>query len=231
MSPDLPIIPFEQNSDLINKIVDLVKNVHYFYPTGNFNLKNNWPGYKVLKEKVDQKINNECNDSNSVSNRFSTSLTNRLTNYAIVNYNHFHFPNYVTIVRIGDNDYQHINHVYYLQITVSLLCDYYTIFFVDEYRFRSFTAQIPFASMHTIYSYKESLSRYDANITKIIEEEIMRHFPEKRFMYHEPLFKTQIAGCVPFGEEWSPNSNDNSYSLFELLFSYNGRINNLEVIG
>jgi hypothetical protein len=85
--------------------------------------------------------------------------------------------------------------------------------------------------MHSIYSFADSVSRYDARITKIIEEEVKLFLPEKRFIYHEPLFKTQIAACVPFGEDWSPNSNENSYSLFELLFNYSGRANSLEVIG
>ena len=67
--------------------------------------------------------NQECNDRESISNRFCNSLQNRFPDNHVLNRNYFQFPNYIGIVEIYRNEENYIDHYFYFEICISLLCD------------------------------------------------------------------------------------------------------------
>ena len=211
---------------MIELLPDILKDLYHFYPVGIGNYKS-YPGLLEMREIVSNKMDNECNDPESISNRFNISLQKELPDLKVLNMNYYNFPNYVDSIQINNRLENDIEHSFSLEIFISLLTDYYTLFFADNYWVNKGSER---ATVFSVYSFQKSLTRIDKTVYESTTRQVNLFFPKKKYIPHIFLFNTRINGSVPFGEEWSPIIQENNYSLFQLLFHYGGfRIDNSDV--
>jgi hypothetical protein len=212
-------------SGSLGDIIRLLHAVYRHYPVGYFYLKDKYPGYQEMKEIVAKKMNSECNDPLSISNVFARDLQEQLGKIKVINRNYENFPNYVFDVRISSKHLIKLAHSCYLTVCISLLCDYYTLFFVDEFSWKGpkdANNQPAFhPSPHYVYSFNTSLPKANPQLMANINLVLRTHFPGKTYISHallmEPPFFSRVA---PFGQSVSPQEWDNYYSFYSLLFSY-----------
>jgi hypothetical protein len=224
------IINFESRESDNQLKIKLLENVYKTYPIGQYNLLHQWPGYKEAVRLVTNKIDRECNDKQSISNVLYERLTAELPGIQIDNQNYYQFPNYVVKLQLENVHQSTVQHTFQLQLTISLLAPYYTLFFVDEYRI-TLNEKNPFGGgMFTIFSLTQSQGRISNSVTQSIQQVMKNLFPDKDFVYHQLLFGPKLMGSVPYNGEWSPNPADNAYMLFDLLFHYAGGVENLQVV-
>ncbi len=201
---------------------ELLKYCYHYYPIGHYQIAHVWDGLQELKKIVENKINDECNDTQSVSNRLCAALKNKLEDTSLENRNYYSCPSYTIVINLGNEISDDIRHISFLQADISLLCNHFTIFYVDEYRFEN-TGSKDLAPIFSIYSLNAKINKVGDDLFKLVASEINSFIPDKKYAHHKILFDNKIIGSVPFGEEWSPNPADNVYSLYDLLFFYTGK--------
>jgi hypothetical protein len=216
-----PITYFSEDKKSTGIIVDLLHAVYNHYPVGYPHYIDRYPGYLKMREIVGKKLGVECNDINSISNKFAEAIRSSLPRYDIENKNYLNFPNYSFVLPISNEDLGTVIHKFDLNLVISLLCDYYTIVFVDTYRTRGIARDgvtpNSFVSSHSIFSYSSSIGRVSDDIVLLLTETIKKYFPDKKYVHHALLMEPPfIARIAPFTEVYNP---DKSSSFWELLFS------------
>jgi len=202
------------------KIGEFLKIVHDHYPVGFGNLNRQY-GYQEILKKVESKIDLECNDPESISNKFCDTLQKAFIDNRILNRNYFQFPNYIAIIELSETNVDNVLHSFYFEICLSLLCNYFTFYFVDEYRFKDYSDSNKINAMFEIHSFEKSKPRVDPQFIASAEKIINDYFPRSKY---------EVSSVAPYGEEFSPNPKDNIYNFYDLLFHYIGKIRHLEIV-
>lgn len=199
---------------LPNEITD---RLYHFYPVGLSNLTN-YDGLREIDDLVNNKIDVECNDAESSINRLFGTLTSLAPDLAWGNINYLYFPAYLVDCLVREEEITDINHQLKLQITISLLCDFYTLFCYDQYGFRDQNGNLQFRAVYTIYSFEHTKRKLPNGLLGAIETEINKFYPKKRFISHYDLMNTKVTGALPYKKDPSIYPASSVFSVYQLLF-------------
>lgn len=115
-----------------------------------------------------------------------------------------------------------------LIICISLLVDYYTIFFEEVYYFLEFRNKV--SPAYTIHFYESASSLKKSFDLEFINNSIAEHFPEKKIINHCFLKEYKIKGYTPYGITEIPDNGSSYYSFYELLFDSNYNLSSVELV-
>jgi hypothetical protein len=197
-----------------NKIeLSLLEYLYSVYPVGLPYLQTRFKGVIKANEILLSKLNNLENNSDwkptieELAKKFPGTLLDR---------GFIQFPSYLASIDRQKSTSERFIFVSRLHLCISLLCPYYTVFFEDEYRFDKhfeFSITLP----HRIFYSKRKPD--SSELEKTIEEVqkiVAKYFPQYEFVSHQILFRHKIPGVIPYRED--PNTQENSYTFYRLLF-------------
>jgi len=205
------------------KVLDeLLKKVYFFYPIGCWEYRKNYPGYLQIEKIIENKINNEVNNPTSVFNHFINEVNTEIKGLKIENRSYYQFPNYIANISLKEQ----VNDIGILKenmiICISLLADFYTIFFEEQFLIESKQKlRIQDKSSFHIYSFETFLDTENSPIVDIIKKKIASFFPDKKYVSHYLIKNFIVGGFAPYGEEYSYELGQVKYSLFDFLFFAN----------
>jgi hypothetical protein len=171
-----------------------------------------------MDELVNNKIDFQCNDPESKINGLFKTLETSFDKLTWENISYLHFPSYLIDCLISEEDVIGINHQHKLQVTISLLCEFYTIFVYDQYGFRGKSQTLPFQAVYTLYSFEQSKEILPAGLLATIEKELQKVFPAKKFIGHYGIMKRMVISANPYGKDSSLYPTDEAHSIYQLLF-------------
>ncbi|MGC4231554.1 MAG: hypothetical protein QM594_00955 [Niabella sp.] len=173
-----------------------------------------------IKSIVNKKIEVEVASKDAIFTRFCKILQDNVRPLTVYNFMHFNFPNYVAAINFPDNTTEDIAKRSYLVICLSLLADYYTLYFSDTFYFRNYGDYkdgVDLVPPHfTIHSLETNPSFLDSKINAI-KESIAVFFPNRKYIRHDLLKKWKNEKFYPYGED-EKMLGLKQFSLFELLF-------------
>ena len=185
---------------------------------------------KIIGKKIDA-----LTDTNTFYIKPFDDLFNHLkegvSNFEIWRQPYFQFPNYIISFQLPSK-YLNENKVELRQslvVCISLLVDYYTVFFEEVYYFLEFGNKKP--SSHTIHFYESTSSLKILFDLEFINNSIVKYFPQKKFMSHYFLKNYKIKGYTPYGITEIPDNGSSYYSFYEFLFDTSNNLSSVEVVG
>ncbi|QNN41052.1 hypothetical protein [Pedobacter roseus] len=201
-----------------NPFFDLVKAVYQYYPIGTRDVNEAFPGYgkltTIVKDKVERLISNTLPAAPS---KLDSDIRNSFNNLAVLISYHHQFPNYAIDIRLPKIEYVEVGLNYKLSLRISLLTNYYTIFFEEVILHKNLKAgfnQTPSMS----FAVSSSIGHIaDAeNMVQILKTIVETNFPDHKFVNHVLLFSRKIQGGYPHGADGNPFNKE--YSLYNFLF-------------
>ncbi len=195
-------------------INELFQKVHDFYPMGSDRVDQRFPGKvkydAILKGKIDSIINRQS----TAWERFASELSG-LNEYFLFDMSYLQFPGFTGKLQILSDENSRFNMQRALVISVSLLCDYYTLYVEDTYTFRDYGDLSLKPKLHILFS-KKNDSGEEEGLFNTVHEMLRKSFPRFGFVNHKLLFDTRIKGgfVYPDGEACP----DMLMSLFNFLF-------------
>jgi hypothetical protein len=203
---------------------ELITRVHHFYPVGVEDFSSVYNGQKELLQIVENKIDKEVNTTDSEFNVFCEKLQDSLPDLKVENRIYYQFPNYVACVNLPPSEYKDIIHRANFVICISLLANYYTLYFEESYFFSSYKGAALVDKNLSLPSYNIHSFEMNEKLKNVIDVSSIKRtvesfFPVKKFISHFLIKKWTMKGTVPYGELDDPQNNNNYYSIFEFLFA------------
>jgi hypothetical protein len=201
-----------------NPFFDLVKAVYQYYPIGTGDINEAFPGYgrlnAIVKDKIERLVANTLPVAPS---KLDSDVRNSFNNLTVLNSYHHQFPNYAMDIRFPKIEYPEVDLNYKLSLRISLLTNYYTIFFEEvifHKNLRAGSDQAPSMS----FAVSSSIGHIaDAgNIVQTLKTIVGTNFPDHKFVNHALLFSRKIRGGYPHGADGNPFNKE--YSLYNFLF-------------
>lgn len=200
---------------------ELLQNVYKHYPIGAYRYRETYPGYKEMKEMVERKINADANDPKASCNLFYLDLKTTYPDVEVMNFNHYMFPNYVSIFELGADKTDEKKNLSWLYVCVSLLCDYYTMFVVNTYTIYDYSKKFLSFAIFDVVSFQRKFSPYPYPNIDSIKAIVEGFFPGKAFVSHKHLQSQTVIGGIPFGLEQNERFLQKNYTFLDYLFLNN----------
>ncbi len=196
------------------KVITLLKVIHEFYPVGIPTMKMAYPGYsnynRILTEKINSIMDNRAtpwvNVVENLKAKFGTAVTDM---------NYLQFPCHLMKIELETESNGPYDFKRFMVVNISLLCDFYTIFIEDFFRYASYTNQIAKPSTSILFSSKTGEEKYFDGLINNVKEKVSLAFPTHERISHKPLFSYKVRGANPYTEEESDNE---MFCLYQLLF-------------
>jgi hypothetical protein len=205
----------------MNKIlIDLLLKVQLYYPIGIPQIYQEYPGYNLFKEKVALKIDDLDNNIKTPWSDFFTQVEKKFQQYQTFDESYHQFPSYITTIQLEKSKDSEREITKELVINVSLLTDYYTIFFKDSYKYLRYgtdSLRVP-PGLEIIY-YENGTEKTYFDFAAELKNMIQQYFPNHLFVEHYLLFNTEVAGGIIYGQGFDIPLLDTRYSIYEFLFS------------
>jgi hypothetical protein len=184
--------------------------------------------FHLYSEIVERKIGTLINNEITPWHNFIEQV-HKVTSLEVKNYPFYQFPSYTAIVEINKivSDTIIWNRSYY--IIVSLLCNGFTCFFLDTYKFHNFEPVLSIPPYKHIASFQSASLKEDRVLLEPITALVKQYFPEHTFIPHHLLFsyKVDLVSNYVIGE--FSNSILQKFSFFNLLFDPFLEINDLSI--
>lgn len=214
---------------MTTNISELLGYIHKYYSIGIPGLYN-YPGQSALRSILEKKINSLDCEEQTPWFALIESLREIFEGYDLQDCGFLQFPNYLCCIVMDDQRSENVNMKTRLVFALSLLCDYYTIFFEDIYTTTSY--QVPdltHAPRLAVVSFEThpGFKTYSKQITEL-KSLTSRMFSSHSYLHHKPLFKIPIAAGIPHGE--GPSEVPVSYSIYRYLFNSYPYFEPLEVL-
>lgn len=199
-----------------NLLESLLKCIHTYYPIGIGLLNKNYSGYdkyhEILARKIDSIIKKQS-DTWSDCVRAVDSVFNS----QVRDLSYFQFPSYQLKVHIQDPSEAGPSTEISLIVTISLLCKYFTFFFIEEYKHTSFVDIVPMPYSRVLYlkSVKGNQS-VNSSLIEALNKKIVASFPGYSFLSHKQLMQYTVVGGSNYidGHELA----EPSYNIYQYLF-------------
>lgn len=202
-------------SDNINPANSLIHAVHRFYPVG-FNLTNDqYDGYNAVKEIVAEKIEKLKADTFPINLKlFNQKIKNHFSNLRVQFEYHKQFPSYSIVLFISERDYEGLQHILRVAIKISLLINYYTVYFEEYVKYKDIYSEIGTYNT-TVVSFNRQKEENKLKIN-ILFEFLSECFPKYFAIGHDLLFKFKVHHGTTFGNEFTTVSEGKP--VFDYLF-------------
>lgn len=130
-----------------NKLLEII---HSYYPIGSEQLEHNYSGYPRYKKILTNKINDiiEAKETKWVS--FVNSMK-PVYEADFFDMNYHQFPSHIARVNIINESNSKFDFQQTLVINISLLCNYYTVFFEDLFIFKNYSDNLSKPKIKLVY--------------------------------------------------------------------------------
>ncbi|TZF82287.1 hypothetical protein FW774_16515 [Pedobacter sp. BS3] len=214
MIPEIKI-----TTEFPDSLQDLIAATLKYYPVG-FDIPNTqYSGYqnllKIIEQKIDllidQKLPDECE-------ALVKSVRESFGDYAIITEFERQFPNYCLTIKLLHKDLDEISIYYYLKLKISLLTNYFTIFYNELIHHKNIPAWPGrFVPLRTsVISSNIMLVDQEQKYLNILAAIVKECFPNYTFVNHRLLFNRRVRYGTPHGME--DNNLTIQYPLYNFLF-------------
>jgi hypothetical protein len=212
-----------------NIIIQLLLQIHKYYPIGISTLNTDYPGYKLMQDKISMKIDQIINHDKTDWSEFINDCNAIFPAKRILDAGYYQFPSYFCQIELENKTYEEFQFKKFINISVSILCDTYTVFLEDRYESIKYSPSQN--SNNTIRKKVFYLnSSKDSNdleeVNKVIKT-ITSRFPKFNYISYYGLLSTKITGGLPYGKAID---DSNKYSIYEFLFDANLEINSADIL-
>lgn len=209
-------------------MLDLLKHIHRYYPVGLPEYYNQ-PRRMIERDQiVADKINGLIEEKETAWSLFVIELKKH--EWELFDMAYIQFPSYVVHIKLKSPDFStpEILHERELVVVVSLLCPYYTIYYLDTYRFDTIrSAHHRFGPTFRIV-FKDLLPEFSFDqdaLLKEVERLTKLHFPSYSYAGHGMLMRRYLTpGIVLEGQ-----SDEGPYPIYSYLFDHTFSFRNLEI--
>ena len=173
--------------------------------------------FHLYSEIVERKIGSLINNEVTPWHNFIEQV-HKVTGLEVKNFAFYQFPSYTAIVEINKTVSDTIiwNRSYY--IIVSLLCNGFTCFFLDTYKFHNFEPALHIPPFKHIASFQSASLKEDRDLLEPITVLVKQYFPEHTFIPHHLLFSYKVDLVSNYVMREFSNPSLQKFSFFNLLF-------------
>ena len=199
-------------------IKDLIDAIRKYYPIDLSISNNEYSGYKLLENIVNSKIDGlkrgilpiECYELVKQIESFFKPYTVHVKYYT-------NFPNYSITIELSNGNNYNIKTISCLNIILSLLTNYYTIFFEEWNWFNGFTKSVDNNNpvLFRIMSSRNLNIDPQKDIFNKSNFIVSQQFPSYKFVSHQLLLNQKLPNGVPFGYY---DSIPYTYPIYAFLF-------------
>lgn len=127
------------------------------------------------------------------------------------------FPDLGYLIHFGERQFDYINSTCGLHVRISLLGDYYTVYFLEIVRMFYKESPDPHksVSLASFVSANNEFVDSDQNITNTIKGAVNQFFPEHKFIQPNILFKRNYNQALPYRR-----FSICDYAFYEFFFGY-----------
>lgn len=183
-------------------IANLIQATHKYFPIGFSTLKENYPGYSILLNIIEAKINSltEGKPPEIIKNLI-IDIDKEIVTLGIEDMLHKQFPNYALSIVLYKNDSNEIHTTIRLNIRISLIANYFTLYFEEVSIHKNVSSlQHEFLPVRThILSSSSALINNDQYIYNTVANLTKTYFPDFDLIKHYPLFTTEVRYGIPHG--------------------------------
>lgn len=200
-------------------IIELLKNTQKYYPIGMPFLYEEYDGYKMFKEKLEKKVNQILAKENTSWVRLVENVRQKFSLKPIFDYSYLQFPSYIMNLELKKNDSKEIEYTKSLVLNISLLVNYYTLFFEDIVKVKKGIDEkgLQNSPYFRIVYFNKCIDKDCFEIAYIIKKISEEVFEEYKFIQHDLLLNNKVQGGNIYGD--MRNEEFKEYSLYEYLFS------------
>lgn len=216
-----------QYSPLINEFVHAVRKYYSIDPK----IPNReYDGYNLLVEIIENKIDQLVD--NMLPKQFYNlieAINLDFKEYTVFDKCYEQFPNYSLTIELANRISNNIQCISLLNLRMSLLTNYYTIFFEEVNIFNDFSEneRINRPLSFRIFSSRNNGIDPEKILLKKLKKMIDESFPEYKFVHHKILFDLKIDSAEPIG---LTGYGLNSYPIYAFLFDNNYHLPTYQVI-
>ena len=199
---------------LTEQVNELLNRIHYYYPIGQEQLGTNHPGYIDYNKILTSKINNIIEDKKSNWDEL-TKLIMGIYKDGFFDMNYLQFPSHIGKIALKNELHQEYDYQQTLVINISLLCNFYTIFFEDTFIYKNYIDPLPKPKTKILYLNQKKKIEINHTI-EIIQQKIKWLFPEYEYINHKVLFLYEIKAGVPYTDGYEYATPP--YFIYNFLF-------------
>jgi len=209
-------------------MLDLLKYIHQYYPIGLPEYYNQ-PRRMIERDHI---VANKINDLIEGKETAWTLLVKELKkrDCELLDLASIQFPSYVVHIKLKTPDFstQEILHQRELVVVVSLLCPYYTIYYLDTYQFKTIRAAHHRHGPIFRIAFKDLLPEFlfdQEALLKEVEGLTKQYFPSHVYASHGMLMHRYLSpGIILEGQ-----SGEGPYPIYSYLFDHTFKFKNLEI--
>ncbi len=194
----------------------LLKAIHSFYPVGINSLMGKYEGFSVFRRILDRKINEIAEGHTSSWTMLKDEIKCIFPHQSIIEQSYNQFPSYQLYIRIFERDEKGIRFERRLCLNISLLCQYYTLFFETIVSIKSHNDSEHSVATSRIFSFfdLEESKKNDIDEIKLLIE---KNYKDYQFVHHKILFSYFIEGCGTYSN-WQEYETGQKNPIYLFLF-------------
>jgi hypothetical protein len=214
----------------IETIIELLTQIHLYYPVGIPQVYRQYPGYKLIEQKLEKKIDELSKDENVDWIKLVSDVNKEFSSYKVHDFGYYQFPNYYMEIELEQLNEKGFEVRRVITVCISLLVNYFTVFMVDFYKFSNFENKNVIGitpSFRIVYNKSTDEKIYIESIEFLITL-IEQHFKTHKFLPHSDLLNLKLSGSGAFGDMESYKFGE-TYSAYRYLFN-NDNMENTEIL-
>jgi hypothetical protein len=217
----------------MNKLIlELLLQIHLYYPIGLPNSANSYSGTKLIQDKVVEKLE-QLDNTNTPWFKFSKDIESKVGKSIFFDYSFNQFPSYSCKIQLEKTSNIDFDISKNIVIELSLLTKHYTIFFNDEYKNKRYQLDSTGSNnsiKNEIWYYKSCKIESEFKLADSFKLVVKNYFPDYNFIEHDILFNCIVEGGLPFNRNYDEVMPNQKFSVYEYLFDNNIMRDKIEVL-
>jgi len=203
-------------TDNFNPATALVKAVHHYYPVGFAMTNIQYEGFQELQAILLVKHNNVSKNSMPDDiKKLGENLRNHFGHLPVHFEYYKQFPSYSIVIELFHHYHDGVQHILRLVIKVSLLINFYTIYFEDAIKYDHLRYELGPVNT-TVVSFQMQRDKDHAQDVIAVERFLKECFPDYFFIGHQLLFGLKIKHGQLIEEEFETAGQ--TKDVFSFLF-------------
>jgi hypothetical protein len=197
---------------------DLIEAIHKYYPITQGVPNEEYEGYRILQKIIDTKIDGFTSGKlPDDCYALITQIAECFNNCPVNVHWYTNFPSYSISVELANETMDHIKRTSSLNVKISLLTNYYTIFFEEMNVFNGFKERHDKNKpvLFRILSSKNLNVDTEKTFIAKVQNIITPLFPGYKYVNHDFLFKKKLPKGIPIG---FLDPIPNYYPIYAFLF-------------
>src|ERR1700741_3292978 len=111
----------------LEKLVDLLQKIYLYYPIGMPQIYKNYPGFKLLQKKIEEKFDGLSDSKDSDWGQIFLIIEREFKSYKVFD-RHYQFPNHFIEIELETLNEYGMERKRSIVIVISLLVDCFTVY-------------------------------------------------------------------------------------------------------